>query len=298
MNIGPDTETLQYSVIVAAYNAEATIAALLDSLQNQTFTNFEVIIVDDGSVDRTAEIAKLYPVKLIENRLNRGPAHCRNAGARKAVGDIIVFTDSDCITADNWLQEIDGQYRHGNIDAIMGKLVLLPSNYVGDSISALGFPAGGTIGFDKIWRVTPQGYTDSLSTCNCAIYKDTFWQVGGFDETFPYAGGEDSYLAYNLRQAGYRIKYCRNVLAYHPARDSLISFADWQFKRGISSYIFSKKITSQQKYLSLRMWSTRNILRHFIVDTKFPLIVTLLLVGYILQVCGFLSARLHYNRSN
>ncbi len=293
---GPAPDIPRYSVVIPAYNAEATIAKLLDSLMHQRFDGFEVLVVDDGSTDRTSEIAKSYPFRLIENRCNKGPAFCRNTGVRNAKGGIVVFTDSDCRVAHDWLQKIDNQFMQGNADAIMGKLVLLPSNYVGESISALGFPAGGTIGFDKIWRVNAKGYTDSLSTCNCAITKKAFWQVGGFDETFPYAGGEDSFLAYNLKQAGHRIKYCPEVLVYHVARNSFLSFVSWQFKRGISSYIFSQKITARQRYLSLRIWSTRNILRQNINDAKFPLIVMLLATGYVAQICGYLSA--HSDRSN
>ena len=106
----------------------------------------------------------------------------------------------------------------------MGKIVLLPSNFLGDSISALGFPAGGSIGFDKIWKVDAKGFTDSLSTCNCAIRKDAFEKIGGFDESFPFPGGEDSLLAYNLRNLNYRIKYCTNIVVYHAARDSFRGF--------------------------------------------------------------------------
>lgn len=71
---------------------------------------------------------------------------------------------------------------------------MMPSNLLGDSISALGFPAGGAIVFDKIWKVNQDGFTDSLSTCNCAVKKDIFQKMGGFDDSFPFPGGEDSFL--------------------------------------------------------------------------------------------------------
>lgn len=291
----PAIHNPRFSVIVPAYNAEMSIAALLDSLFDQSFDSAEVIVVDDKSSDRTAAIVKSYPVTLIENTHNRGPAHCRNAGAAVAHGEILAFTDSDCIAADNWLERLDHHFQRGQTDAVMGRLVLMPSNFLGDSISALGFPAGGTIGFDKIWRVDARGYTSSLSTCNCALRRAVFAQVGGFDESFPYAGGEDSFLAYNLRQSGYRIRYCPDVCVYHPARDSIPGFIRWQYKRGISSYLFARKITARRSYLSLRLWSTGNILRRYLRDVRFPLIVTLLAAGYTAQLCGYLRA--YTNRS-
>jgi len=173
----------------------------------------------------------------------------------------------------------------------MGKLSLMPSSFIGDAISALGFPAGGAIGFDKIWKVDPKGFTDSLSSCNFAIKKNIFWEAGGFDESFPYPGGEDSILAYRLRELNYRIKYCPDVLIHHRARSSLRGFLKWQFRRGKSIFIFSTKVSSKKKFLSLRIWSTTNIIRHYFSDKKFPLILFLLGAGFSIQLLGIISAK-------
>jgi GT2 family glycosyltransferase len=222
---------------------------------------------------------------------NHGPAYCRNIAAKSARGEILVFTDSDCCVDRNWLANIYNYFSQNDIETIMGRLVLLPSSFLGNSISALGFPAGGTLGFDRIWKVDQNGFTDSLSTCNCAVKKNIFRAVGGFDESFPFPGGEDSLFAYNLRQLNYRIKYCPDVLVYHGSRDSLIDFVKWQFKRGVSSYIFSTKVSGKKNFLSLRLWSTGNILRHYYNDKKFPLIVMLLSASLLVQSAGFLYGR-------
>jgi GT2 family glycosyltransferase len=115
--------------------------------------------------------------------------------------------------------------------------------------------------------------------------------AGGFDETFPYPGGEDSLMAYNLRRLGFRIKYCPDVMVFHEARDSLNDFLRWQFKRGISSFLFSSKIDGTNKYMRLRAWSSANIISHYFGDKKFPLIVSLLFIGYITQLMGFSYAK-------
>lgn len=282
------------SVIVPAYNAGATLPDLLESLLHQNHKGFETIVVDDCSEDATAQIAQSYGCHLVRLEENHGPAYCRNTGARRARGDIIVFTDSDCRVDGSWIEHIRRHFRSNDADAIMGRLVLMPSTYLGDSISALGFPAGGSIGFEKIWKVDRSGLTRSLSSCNCAIRKDVFWNVGGFDESFPFAGGEDTLLAHNLITRHYRIRYCPDVVAFHKARESMSDFVRWQFRRGVSSYIFSKKIRNKVGFGALRIWSTANIITHFCRDRKFPLILFLLVTGFVAQLSGFLSASICY----
>ena len=282
---------MRFSVIVPAYNAAKTLPALLASLSLQSFQDFELVLVDDCSRDMTARIAESYPCRLLRMTKNRGPACCRNEGAQAALGEILVFTDSDCEVAPNWLDRMNQHFRNGDVGAMMGRLVLRPSTFLGDSISALGFPAGGSIGFDKIWKVDKEGLTDSLSSCNCAVRKSLFWKIGGFDESFPYAGGEDSLFAYHLKKAGCRIRFCPDVVAYHGARDSLRSFLRWQFRRGQSSYIFSTKVRERGNYMALRLWSTANILKSSFTDRKFPLILILLGLSLLVQMTGFFCQR-------
>jgi glycosyltransferase involved in cell wall biosynthesis len=283
---------MRFSVIVPAFNAASTLPGLLGSIARQTYQkDFEVIVIDDHSSDGTADIAHTAACNVIRLQQNRGPAHCRNLGAKVAGGDFLIFTDSDCSVAVDWLDKFERNLATNDTDSVMGRLVLLPSNLLGDSISALGFPAGGSIGFDKMWPVDEHGYTSSLSSCNCAIKKELFEELGGFDESFPYAGGEDSLLAYRLIRNQYRIKYCPDVVAYHPARDSMRGFVRWQFKRGVSSYIFSRKIEGRKQFVSLRLWSVKNVLTHCFPSKKFPLVVFLLASSLVTQGWGFLYAK-------
>ena len=282
---------MTFSIIVPAYNAANTLSRLLDSLEKQTCRDFEVIVINDASTDGTATIARGYDCTLINLADNRGPAYCRNLGAKRASGEILLFTDSDCQAHRNWVENIRRIFSATDTDAIMGRLVIPPSTFVGDCISALGFPAGGAIGFDKIWRVDRQGFTRSLSSCNCAVRNTVFWEAGGFDESFPYAGGEDSYLAYRMVENRRRIRYCPEVLVHHEARNSIRGFMKWHFRRGASSFIFSSKISGRQRYVALRLWSTGNIIRRYAVDKKFPLIMVLLGVSTLFQGIGYLSAK-------
>lgn len=283
---------MKLSIIIPVYNAERTLPHLLDSLSAQKVQDIEVIFVDDNSGDSTTRILDASPYKIIKLPENHGPAYCRNIGAENADGDVLVFTDSDCRVHESWSENIYHHFVESESDAIMGKLVLMPSTFLGDAISALGFPAGGAIGFDKIWKVDENGYTTSLSTCNCAVRKDVFRKIGGFDTSFPFPGGEDSLLAYHLIRSGYRIQYSPDVVVHHEARDAFMGFIRWQFKRGISSYIFSKKISNKGDFMSLRLWSTKNIIREYYMNRKFPLIFFLLATSFIVQFSGLIYAKL------
>lgn len=280
------------SVIIPSFNSQDKLARLLDSLSNLHNDSYEIIVVDDCSTDNTGITVEDYDVNYIRLDNNSGPAVCRNTGAGAAKGDIFAFTDSDCRVDRSWLVNIASHFKGSGIDAIMGKLIIDDSSFLGDSISALGFPAGGSIGFDKIWKVDKDGFTNSLSSCNCAIRREAFKRAGGFDETFPYAGGEDSFLAYSLKQSGSRIKYCPDVVVHHQARDSLKGYISWQFKRGISSYIFSSKVKNKHDYMSLRLWSISNVIRDKLFDRKLPLVLFLLITGYAAQMSGFLYGKI------
>jgi glycosyltransferase involved in cell wall biosynthesis len=289
---------MKFSVIIPAYNAESTLPELLVALSHQDYReDFEVIVVDDCSTDSTTHVCSRFGCRLSCCAINSGPASCRNLGAARAAGEYLLFTDSDCIVPPDWLQSFERALASTDCDVIMGKLVILPSTLMGDAISALGFPAGGSLGFEKIWRVSSEGFTESLSSCNFAIRKDIFLNLGGFDQSFPYAGGEDSFLAYKLVEAGYRIKYRQDVVAYHPARSSFSEFIRWQFRRGVSSLIFARKVSRKGQFVSLRLWSTKNVIKHNLRNRAFPLIFLLLALSFAAQMSGFIFAKYNLRKA-
>ena len=279
---------MKFSVIVPVFNAAATLPALIASLDALKCKDFEVLFVDDGSTDASADLIAGTGRRLISMADNRGPARCRNAGAAQAVGEILVFTDADCRVHPLWLDAFDQALADGNADAVMGRLVLMPSTPLGDAISALGFPAGGSVGFDKIWPVDADGFTESLSTCNCAVRREVFCTLGGFAEDFPFAGGEDSFLAYSLRRKGYRIRYWPEAIAWHPARARLDDFIAWQFKRGFSSYLFARRVEGKRGFVGMRGRSSINVLQKSREDGRAARVATLLAASMIFQGVGFL----------
>ena len=109
------------SVVVPAYNAESSIALCLEALMQQDYPGnlFEIIVVDDGSADATAHIVQGFPVRYVYQK-NAGPAAARNHGAQKAAGEILLFTDADCVPDPDWVEEMVLAFRNPSIAAVKG----------------------------------------------------------------------------------------------------------------------------------------------------------------------------------
>lgn len=274
------------SVVVPVYNYAKHLKKTLESIRNQSFKNFELIVVDDGSTDGSAKVAKIFADRVIINKKNSGPAVSRNKGIKAAKADIIAFTDSDCIAAKDWLKNILMGFNN-KADAVMGNTKVPKSTFLGDSISALGFPGGANAGFENMWHVSKEGFTSHITSCNFAARKDVFRQHGMFDESFPLAGGEDPELSYRWSRKGVRIRYCQNAVVYHEPRTSLISFARWMVYRGRSNYYFKRKIGNVGGFVKLRLWSSKNIIRRYIFNPKIIFIVPLLFLSFLLQQIGY-----------
>jgi cellulose synthase/poly-beta-1,6-N-acetylglucosamine synthase-like glycosyltransferase len=162
---------VKITVIIPAYNAARTLPYTITSIIKQDFTT-------------------------------------RNNAIRQASADILAFIDSDCVAGDNWLKNINKSFQDKTLKVIQGRVKIPQSTYLGDCISAQGFPGGGLVGFEKMWRVDKNGFTDHITSCNFAIRKEVFQEHCYFDESFPFPGNEDSELSYRLTQRGVKIKYC------------------------------------------------------------------------------------------
>ena len=175
------------SVIVAAYNEERHIKRLLDSLSAQTLAPQEVIVVDDGSHDQTAAIARACGVTVISTA-HRGPAHARNCGARYASGDILVFADGDMACSDVYVARLVGPIASGTAVGTFTKEIFVgqPANSWSRSycyIRRLTYP-----------RLLSEDFPEEWANFR-AISREAFLGVGGYDDV---GYGEDMTLAPKL----------------------------------------------------------------------------------------------------
>lgn len=275
----------QLSVIIPSFEPDTGLLQKLhDSLCAQELSDFEIVIVDDGSSDMSAyEVFTDDRVRILRQEQNQGPAAARNRGAREAQASKLFFTDTDCELAPQTLSAAVAALEEEEI--VSGNTHTRVRTALGKAIALLGFPGGGILGFDKVWRVDEAGYTRSFSSCNLAMTREAFEALGGFDETFPLAGGEDTVLAAKAISQGYKIRYVPEMLVYHIEKSSLSSFIRWQLVRGRGNWHIKRRVPSVGGYLRLRVWTFSNSLKKAGIFYAVPV---LLLIGLsvLLQLLG------------
>jgi glycosyltransferase involved in cell wall biosynthesis len=201
---------MNVSVIIPAYNAEATLGACLEACLKQSLKPAEIWVVDDGSADGTATIAQTFKDVLYVRQDNAGPAAARNNGARHASGDVLVYTDSDCVPQEDWLKILTTEFDEGVV-AVGGTYTNAnPASWLSKIVHA-----EIRARHDRFGREV-----DFLGSFNVAYDARAFEAAGGFDETFKAASGEDNDLAYRLQDAGDVLRFTNAAVVahYHPTK--------------------------------------------------------------------------------
>jgi glycosyltransferase involved in cell wall biosynthesis len=193
--------------VIPAYNAEATLGACLDSVLGVRYPGceMEVIVVDNASSDGTAALLERYRGRVqVLHEKRRGPAAARNAGLRRARGDLVAFTDADCVVERAWLAELTRPLADRSVGAAGGRILpVKPYNSV---------EAFGTEIHDHEAAITQfkPGY---VITMNWASRRAVLLEAGGFDESL--LRGEDVDLAYRLVARRYRLVYVPGAVVRH-----------------------------------------------------------------------------------
>lgn len=195
------------SVVIPAFNEEKLISKTLQSLVDQKIDEeFEVIVVDNNSTDQTVDIVKKFNDKLtklkIVNQNKQGIAPSRNKGFEKARGQIIASTDSDEILPKNWLEVITKTLgTDDDVVACFGPYLYYDKSWLFNRLTLMVFYIS-----DLIQKIL--GGTYGLRGGNCAIKKDAWERVGGFNEALNIL--EDVEIAQRLKRIG-KIKYLPNL---------------------------------------------------------------------------------------
>tara|TARA_Y100000034_G_scaffold68311_1_gene82437 strand:+ start:1973 stop:2947 length:975 start_codon:yes stop_codon:yes gene_type:complete len=199
---------MKISVIIPSYNPKPDkIALCLKEIHSSSLKPFEIILVDDGSTEDYMDKIKPY-CKILRNKKNRGPAYSRNAGAKKAEGDILCFIDSDVKINQTTLSEIAKKFDNTDIAAVQtiySKFTPV-RNFISQYMNLYQHYNFKTI---------KHKYLNTLSGYCIAIRRDVFFEVGGFDEHVKSASIEDEHLGIALISKGYKILMAKDISVEH-----------------------------------------------------------------------------------
>lgn len=198
---------IRASVIVPAFNAEKTIGKCLEALSKQPFREFEIIVVDDDSADNTAGAAEKFSKARVVKQRHGGPAFARNNGAKAAKGEILVFTDSDCIAEEGWLEEMIKPFEKKEVAGVQGRYKCRQKELVARLIQ-LEIEQS----YEKMRKMDS---IDFIGSYSAAYRKNVFAQLKGFDTSFPIASGEDTDFSFRVNEAGYKMVFNPKAVVYH-----------------------------------------------------------------------------------
>lgn len=227
---------IKCSLIIPAYNSEKRIGFCLDKALDQSVSKdtCEIIVVDDGSIDNTANIVSKYDsVKLIRQR-NHGPAAARNHGAKEAKGDILIFTDSDCEIDVDFIKNILSQFdANTQIAGVQGRYKTKQKEFIAQF---------GQVEIETRYiKMEQNRYIDFIGTYAAAYRANVFQKYGGFDTSFPIACGEDVEFSYRLSKDGYKLLFCGEVFVYHQHPSTLKQYLRTKYYRGFWRVRLHKK---------------------------------------------------------
>ena len=199
----------QISIIIPAHNAEQTITRCLNALLRQTFpaNSYEIIVVDDGSIDKTcARVVANKKVRLFKQN-HAGPSAARNLGTQHAFGKIILFTDADCEPVQDWIEHMIAPFQEEEIVGVKGTYLTHQRELVARFVQ-LEFE-------DKYDRMAQDEYIDFIDTYSAGYRKSILIANNGFDPTFPVASTEDQELSFRLARQGYKMVFVPDAKVYH-----------------------------------------------------------------------------------
>jgi glycosyltransferase involved in cell wall biosynthesis len=268
---------MQVSVVIPTYRRPQLLRKCLQALLQQRLdkTQYEIIVVSDGHDAETEKLVKeweayTYPaLQYIALPYKKGPAAARNLGWLSAKGNIIAFTDDDCIPDVHWLTEITQSCSIDEDVALTGKVIVPISESPTD------------------YELTTAGLqTADFITANCACTKKALQKAGGFDERFGMAWREDSDLHFKLLRNEIPIKKVKTARVTHPVRQSPWGISIKEQKKTMYDALLYKK---HPKLFRKKIRSISPVLYYAII-VSFTVLITGLFSGHnLLTIAGFVA---------
>lgn len=237
-----------FSIIVPVCDGEENIASCLESLCGQEYPSdrFEIIVVDNNSRDHTSEVVRQYPVRCVLEEKS-GSYAARNTGARLAQGEILAFTDADCVADPNWLKSISHAFSDGEVRAILGFAGGINANVWAELEQAK---------WEEFWAY--QAEVKRIDTRNFAILASTLEQFGYFrDDVRSFADWE---LGARLHEGGVEVIFAPEARVWHINPTRLLEISHRRQRQGYAGY----QIMSQHSDVFSEIYLPQIVRYHFI----------------------------------
>lgn len=237
-----------FSIIIPTYERPAQLEKCLESVTHLDYLkdSFEVIVVDDGSINPPVKIIGTYKDRLnitLFTQINAGPAGARNTGAKKANGKYLAFTDDDCEPDPDWLNAFEKEFNR-DPDIFLGGHTInsLPDNPYSTSSQEL-------INYLYSYYNKDRSNATFFTSNNIAVRADLFKKIGGFDVTTIRDTAEDREICDRWVYKGNKMTYTTDAIVYHSHAMSFKQFWSQHFNYGRGAYYFRKArvIRGQEK---------------------------------------------------
>ena len=211
------------SVVTINYNGKKFLRRCLESVLAEQGKSFEIILIDNGSTDSSAEFIKEHfgheeKLKLVILEKNVGPAKARNIGVQKSSGEYILILDNDTKIKQGWFDKIiNFANQHKDFGLAQPKLLTMGTNkfnYAGDFISPFGFLVERSRGVEDKGQFDRVDKIFALNIASAFFRKDVFEELGGFDGDY-YFYWEEPDLAWRAWLAGYQVLFAPNITVWH-----------------------------------------------------------------------------------
>ncbi len=247
------------SVVVCAFNAERTMDACLTSLQTLNYPDYEVVVVNDGSTDRTLAISQEHKARydadpdgprfILVSQENKGLSVARNVGAEASSGTIVAYTDSDCVPDPDWLAFLVYKFVRSGFVAVGGPNFPPPEPSLVPAAVAVS-PGGPT------HVLLNDEVAEHIPGCNMAFTKQALDEVHGFEPIFA-AAGDDVDFCWRLQNRGYPIGFSPAATVWHYRRNTVKAYLKQQMGYGKAEALLYFKHPYRFNMLGQSRWLGR-----------------------------------------
>jgi GT2 family glycosyltransferase len=243
-----DREWPMITAVVCSYNGSRTIRDTLGWLGRLEYASYEVIVVDDGSTDSTAAIAREFGVQVISTP-NHGLSHARNVGLAAATGEIVAYIDDDAFPDPHWFTFLATAFMTTDHAGIGGPNIPPPGD--GPIAACVANAPGG-----PVHVLLSDDVAEHIPGCNMAFRKERLQAVGGFDPQFRRAG-DDVDVCWRLQERGWTLGFSPAAMVWHHRRNSIRAYLRQQIGYGDAEALLERKWPEKYNAVGHVSWAGR-----------------------------------------